>query len=193
MRNAVIYRRVKRKFTLRLLLFLLLSLNIQAQQFSVSSFRTIPNDLTAFHTPVYDLNHDACALIKVVGDVRFVFDSPLGIVKRTDEVGEVWIYLPQGSVMLTIRHPEWGVLRDYRLAEPLVANITYELVLAPPVQVMTPTIAEVEETKIEKTEVEEPVADTPADEPAEEPDLHVGVVVRLAAHGAVFVHVLGFP
>lgn len=159
MRNAVIYRRVKGKFTLLLLLFLLLSLNIQAQQFSVSSFRTIPNDLTAFHTPVYDLNHDACALIKVVGDSRFVFDSPLGIVKRIDEVGEVWIYLPQGSLMLTIRHPEWGVLRDYRLAEPLVANITYELVLAPPVQVMTPTIAEVEEPITEKNAVEVPVVE----------------------------------
>lgn len=157
MRNALTYSRDEGKFALLLFLLLLFSLSAQAQQFSVSSFRTIPNDLTAFHTPVYDLNHDACALIKVVGDPRFVFDSPLGIVKRTDEVGEVWIYLPQGSVMLTIRHPEWGVLRDYRLAEPLVANITYELVLAPPVQVISTTIAEVVESTIEKTEEEEPV------------------------------------
>ena len=97
-----------------LLLLLLLSLQLQAQQFSVSRFRVIPNDLTAFHAPVYDLNHDACALIKVVCSADFVFDSPLGIVKRTDEVGEVWLYLPQGSVLLTIRHPQWGVLRDYR-------------------------------------------------------------------------------
>ena len=159
MRNAVTYNRDERKFALLLFLFLSFSLSTQAQQFSVKSFRTIPNDLTAFHSPVYDLNHDACALIKVVGDARFVFDSPLGIVKRTDEVGEVWIYLPQGSVMLTIRHPEWGVLRDYRLAEPLVANITYELVLAPPVQAVTPTIVEVEELKIEKVEEKEPVTE----------------------------------
>ncbi len=159
MRNALTYSRDERKFALLLFLFLSFSLSTQAQQFSVKSFRTIPNDLTAFHTPVYDLNHDACALIKVVGDARFVFDSPLGIVKRTDEVGEVWIYLPQGSVMLTIRHPEWGVLRDYRLAEPLVANITYELVLAPPVQAVTPTIVEVEELKIEKVEEKEPVTE----------------------------------
>lgn len=157
MKNALTYIRDERKFALLLFLFLLLSLNIQAQQFSVSSFRIIPNDLTAFHTPVYDLNHDACALIKVVCDTRFVFDSPLGIVKHIDEVGEVWIYLPQGSVMLTIRHPEWGVLRDYRLSEPLVANITYEMVLAPPVQDITHTIVEVEEAKTENAIVEEPV------------------------------------
>lgn len=159
MRNTLTHSHDEGKFALLLFLFLLFSLSAKAQQFSVSKFRTIPNDLTAFHTPVYDLNHDACALIKVVGDPRFVFDSPLGIVKRIDEVGEVWIYLPQGSVMLTIRHPEWGVLRDYRLAEPLVANITYELVLAPPVQVVTPTIVEEEELKIEKVEEKESVTE----------------------------------
>ena len=153
----------KRTYCLFLLLLFLLPLSLKAQQFSVSRFRTIPNDLTAFHTPVYDLNHDACALIKVVGDARFVFDSPLGIVKRTDEVGEIWIYLPQGSVMLTIRHPEWGVLRDYRLGEPLVSNITYELVLAAPVQTQPPTIVKAEEPKIEKmeAEVEESMTEIP--------------------------------
>lgn len=122
-------------------LILLLPISLKAQQFVVKSFRTIPNDLTAFHTPVYDLNHDACALVKVVCSEDFVFDSPLGIVKRTDEVGEVWLYLPKGSLLLTIRHPQWGVLRDYRFAEELTSNITYELVINPPqpeVQVTTP-------------------------------------------------------
>ena len=177
MRNALTYSRDERKFALLLFLFLLFSLSAHAQQFSVNSFRVIPNDLTAFHTPVYDLNHDACALIKVVGDPRFVFDSPLGIVKRTDEVGEVWIYLPQGSVMLTIRHPEWGVLRDYQLAEPLGANITYELVLSPPVQTISTITAEVEESIIEKTEVEEPmIEDLPT------PDVVEKVTVKEKLH-----------
>ena len=72
-----------------LCLMLLLPLTVQAQQFVVKSFRTIPNDLTAFHSPVYDLNQDACALLKVVSSADYVFDSPLGIVKRIDEVGEV--------------------------------------------------------------------------------------------------------
>ena len=124
-----------------LCLMLLLPLTVQAQQFVVKSFRTIPNDLTAFHSPVYDLNHDACALLKVVSSADYVFDSPLGIVKRIDEVGEVWLYLPKGSLLLTIRHPQWGVLRDYRFAEELSSNITYELIInspQPEVQVTTP-------------------------------------------------------
>ena len=54
---------------------MLLPLTMKAQQFVVESFRTLPNDLTAFHTPVYDLNHDACALLKVVCSSDYVFDS----------------------------------------------------------------------------------------------------------------------
>ena len=111
---------------------MLLPLVMHAQQFSVTDFHKIPNDLTAFHTPVFDLNHDACALIKVVCTADYVFDSPLGVVKRVDEVGEVWLYLPQGSMMITIRHPQWGVLRDYELGEELISNITYEMIISSP-------------------------------------------------------------
>lgn len=111
---------------------MLLPLTMKAQQFVVESFRTLPNDLTAFHTPVYDLNHDACALLKVVCSSDYVFDSPLGIVKRVDEVGEVLIYLPKGSILLTIRHPQWGILRDYKFPSELASNITYELIIGSP-------------------------------------------------------------
>ena len=34
--------------------------------FKVSGFRVLPNDVSAFITPVRDLNGDACALVKVV-------------------------------------------------------------------------------------------------------------------------------
>lgn len=78
------------------------------QQFSVAGFRVLPNDVSAFITPVYDLNDEPCALIKVVALEEFAFSSPLGIVKRKDEVGEIWIYLPRGSKMITLKHPQWA-------------------------------------------------------------------------------------
>lgn len=117
------------------LLMVFLSLkggSICAQDFGVRSFRMLPNDITAYIDPVRDLNNEACALVKVVADPDFVFSSPLGIVKRKDEVGEIWIYLPAGSVMMTIKHPQWGVMRDYRFAAPLESRMTYELWLTPP-------------------------------------------------------------
>ena len=147
-------------------------LSLKAQQFAIESFRTIPNDLTAFHSPVYDLNHDACALLKIVCSPDYVFDSPLGIVKRTDEVGEVWLYLPKGSMLLTIRHPQWGVLRDYQFAEELASNITYELVIKSPqpeVQVTTPKEEIPITTKPDTVNIieEEPIIKEPDAQPSE--------------------------
>lgn len=117
------------------LLILLFSTAIRssAQDFSVRQFRMIPNDISAYIDPVRDLNDEACALLKVVGDKDFAFSSPLGIVKRKNDVGEIWIYLPKGSIMITIKHPQWGVMRDYRFTTPLESRMTYELVLDQPV------------------------------------------------------------
>ena len=41
------------------------------------------------------------------------FSTPLGIVKRIDKVGEIWLYVPRGTRKITIKHPQLGVLRDY--------------------------------------------------------------------------------
>ena len=111
---------------------LLLPLWMQAQQFKVTSFRLLEQDLSAWMNPVRDLNEEACALVKVVGDRDFVFSSPLGIVKRREEVGEIWLYLPRGTRKLTIKHPRWGVWRDYAFARVLESRMTYELVLEGP-------------------------------------------------------------
>ena len=103
---------------LAMILWLAIPSALQAQEFSVASFRLLPNDVSAFINNVRDLNDEACALIKVVAPSDFAFSSPLGIVKRKDEVGEIWLYLPKGTKTLTLKHPEWGVLRDYRLGKP---------------------------------------------------------------------------
>lgn len=68
-----------------------------AQRFSVSSFRQLPSDVSAFINPVRDLNDEDCGLLKVIASEDFAFSTPLGIVKREDKVGEIWLYLPRGS------------------------------------------------------------------------------------------------
>lgn len=101
-------------------------------KFSVAGFKLLPNDVSAFITPVRDLNNDACALIKAVAPPEFAFSSPLGIVKRINKVGEIWLYLPRNTKLLTIKHPQWGVIRNYRLPQPLESHMTYELRMALP-------------------------------------------------------------
>ncbi len=131
---------------------------VRAQEFSVASFRQLPNDVSAFIQPVRDLNDEACALIKVEAPEEFAFSSPLGIVKRKDEVGEIWLYLPKGTRTLTLKHPEWGVLRDYRLGKQLESRMTYELKLNLPKQ--TPIIQELHDTIVEIKTIIDTVAVT---------------------------------
>lgn len=100
--------------------------------FTVESFRKLPTDVSAFIDAVRDLNGEACALIKVVGPSDFAFSSPLGIVKRSDQVGEIWLYLPKGTKQITIKHPQWGVLRNWQLGMKLESRMTYELRLRTP-------------------------------------------------------------
>ena len=40
--------------------------------------------------------------------------------------------------MMTIKHPRWGVLRDYRFPTPLESRMTYEIRLTPPLDYRRP-------------------------------------------------------
>ena len=154
----------ERPHTCRLRIMMLLAmilvstLTTRSQEFSVASFRMLPNDVSAFIEPVRDLNNEACALVKVEATEDFAFSSPLGIVKRKDEVGEIWLYLPKGTRTLTLKHPEWGVLRDYRFSKPLESRMTYELKLNMPKQ--TPIIQELHDTIVEIKTVVDTIAIT---------------------------------
>lgn len=121
---------------------MLLCISAAAQDFSVASFRALPNDVSAFINPVHDLNGDGCALIKVEADDDFAFSTPLGIIKRIDKTGEIWLYLPAKSKKITIKHPEWGVLRDYMFDTRLESHVTYEMRLDQPLKIRETAIPE---------------------------------------------------
>lgn len=117
-----------------LLPFISTSATVSDDGFAVASFKPLGNDVTAFISPVRDLNGEACALIKVVAPREFAFSTPLGIVRREDKTGEIWLYVPKGTKTITIKHPLWGVLRDYSLGTKLESHNTYELRLDLPQQ-----------------------------------------------------------
>lgn len=112
--------------------------SLSAQEFSVESFRDLPNDISAFISPVKNLNDEGCALLKVItSSPDYAFSTPLGIVRRIDKTGEIWLYLPRGSKKITIKHARWGVLRDYAFPSKLESHITYELTLNEPARIIT--------------------------------------------------------
>ena len=107
------------RLTILLFILSLWSASVQAQEFSVAGFRLLPNDVSAFITPVRDLNDEPCALVKVEAPSDFAFSTPLGIVSRKDKVGEIWIYFPKGSKLLTFYLPSWCVRRYYQFSKKL--------------------------------------------------------------------------
>lgn len=140
-------------------LLTLLPRQAAAQTFAVDTFKVLPNDVSAFISSVRDLNDEACALVKVVAPADFAFSSPLGIVKRKDETGEIWLYLPKGSRMMTLKHPEWGVLRNYKFERPLESRMTYEMRIRLPEEallakhdtvVMTQTVVDTITIRVER-------------------------------------------
>lgn len=117
-----------------LILFLFfLTISVNGQNISVSSFKLLDNDLTAntTGTSYTDQNGQKAALIKIVTSKdNFSFDcGSLGIVKIEKKPSEIWLYVPRGVRRITISHPTLGVLRDYEFPLQIEGARTYEMVL----------------------------------------------------------------
>ncbi len=114
------------------------------QDFRVAGMCRLTYDATALICDtVRDKSGDACALLKVTPPQDYEFDTPLGVAKRVNRVGEIWLYVPRKSREITIRHPKWGVIRSYKFEKPLEERVVYELRLTlppEPVTVRTDTV-----------------------------------------------------
>ena len=97
------------KISFLLFLFVTFCEGLFAQSISVASFKLLPNDLTANTngTEVLDQNGEKAALIKVVTtQTGFTLEGgALGITKVKQESGEIWVYIPQRSKKITVKHP----------------------------------------------------------------------------------------
>lgn len=112
-----------------------LSAQSDSSAFRVISFRKLDWDLDArSNCPMTDQNGRKAALIKVVTTENgFDFDvGMMGIVGIRQEIGEIWVYVPEKVRKITIRHKDFGIIRDYGLGSPLESASVYELVLGSP-------------------------------------------------------------
>lgn len=104
-------------------------------EISVTQFRRLENDITArIVAPKRDQNNEVCAIIKVVTKDKGLFFEPdaLGIVARTDQPGEIWLYVPHGAKRITIKHESFGILRNYFYNESIDKATVYELAIQLP-------------------------------------------------------------
>ena len=123
-----------KQFLFALIAALAACMGAWAQGISVTSFKPLPDDLTAniAGSMEKDQNGEVAALIKVVTtQTGFTFEGGMaGIVKTKQEAGEIWVYVPHGIQKITIKHPQLGVLRNYYFPCAIDAARTYEMVLA---------------------------------------------------------------
>ncbi len=120
---------------LLLLVVLLQSVTLQSQQFSVKSFKVLPQDMTArSEFVVIDQNGFKAPLIKLVTNIKKgdfdLSDGMLSPVKVVQKIGELWIYMPEGARFLTIQARNQGVIRKYEFSTGVLQEATtYEMVL----------------------------------------------------------------
>ena len=99
----------------------------QSRDFEIRDFHENLSDLTAATSNVQDLNGVMAALIRIaVRDTLFTFDANNGIIKQEWDVGEVRLYVPEGTKRITIRHPKLGILRNYQLPCNIESKVTYD-------------------------------------------------------------------
>ena len=117
----------------------------QNADFEIRNFHERTTDLSAISSNYRDLNGRPSALIRfTVRDTNFEFEANLGILAQENKTGEVYLYVPQDTKRITVRHPRLGVLKDYEIPVKIKSKVTYgaDIVITakekpeqPPVQV----------------------------------------------------------
>lgn len=122
--------KIMKAFTFFVLL--LFSISVCSQELHVKSFGIAESDLSAQIQARKDLNDKNCALVKVgIGLQGVQFEGNV-VGQVVNNVGEYWVYMPQGSRMLKVKHPYYPPIivtfANYSM-EKLESNRTYELML----------------------------------------------------------------
>lgn len=118
-----------RTFILLVAAFIVTSTMAQSTM-DVSKFTRLDNDLTARVTkPVKDNDEGKlCALIRVITNLKDidVRADALGIIKKEQHNGEIWLYVPYGARSLSFSHEGYFPLM-YQYTDNIDEGVVYEL------------------------------------------------------------------
>ena len=114
-------------------------LGVCAQKLTVEAMKPAPMDLSASQYERKDLAGKPCALVKVqLAAFGAQFEGNV-IGKSEYKTGEYWVYMSEGSYMLSVKHPSFVPLnvnfRDYGVMG-IEGKVTYKLTLLLPDQKM---------------------------------------------------------
>mgnify|MGYP003290451987 CR=1 FL=1 len=101
----------------------------KAQKISVEAFNRIDRDMGARVAKVRDINSDLCALIKIE-TIETGFEFSGCIIEKTEQkTGEIWVFVSPGVKFLTIKHKDFGVLRNYNFPQSIESGVVYQMKL----------------------------------------------------------------
>lgn len=111
-------------------ILLLISASISAQEITVKSLSESVNDLSARTSRRYDVNDEACALIKVQYPKPGATFDGMVIGDAEFRNGEYWVYVSRGTKRLILHLPEVPtitvIFADYGINQ-VASNTTYSL------------------------------------------------------------------
>ena len=109
--------------------------SLHAQKLTVDEMKAAPMDLSASQYERKDLSGQPCGLVKVqLAAVDAQFEG--NVIGKTEyKTGEYWVYMTEGSYMLSVKHPQFVPLhvnfRNYGI-NGVESKVTYVLTLLMP-------------------------------------------------------------
>ena len=111
-----------------LLIIISPSIGYAQDSIKVVRFERLTRDLSASTRQVKDINGQICGIIKIeTNDSLFIFEPNYGIIEELKKTGERILYVPAGTKSISIRHPQYVMLRNYLLPEKIDSKATYLL------------------------------------------------------------------
>lgn len=102
--------------------------SMNAQEIKVKSFQKLERDLFARTNPRLDLNDNPCTVIRFITPGKGLEFEGNVVGDPLYFAGETLVYMTKGSKRVTIKHPDYGVLR-YEFPEKLDKQCVYEVPL----------------------------------------------------------------
>ena len=138
--------------TIMLLIALMLPLAGMAQEIKIEDFQKLERDMSARTANIRDINGELCALLKIeTTEKGFHFQ---GLVERTEQkVGEIYVYISPGMRFMTIKHPDFGMLRNYEFPQTIESGVVYRMKLiaeAKEVKIDTANLGKVVDSKLDE-------------------------------------------
>lgn len=111
------------------LLLILISGFAFSQEMKIESFRCLENDLSARMAKIEDINNELCALLIINTPEKGFEFFGCNVEDVIQKTGEIWVFVSPRVKFITIKHRDYGSIRNYPFPEPIRSGNVYEMKL----------------------------------------------------------------